>query len=335
MTKNRIRLLAGAVLALALTPGTWVRSGADTGKPTFFAQSIELADLPPEIAHDFGPFTLAEAWDLQGDTHRNHSYSALALSRDGTLFLASDKGDLLRMPLPTKAGVQSGASLVSLNRGDPDRPDWHLDIEAIVLDEEADSLWLSVENFRSIMRFDLALKPTGWLSPPAMQRWTETYGGEAMVQLDDGRFLIIPEGHAGGVHLGLLFPDDPVNGAEPAIFRLEMPGEFRPTEMVLLPDGGALILGRDFDLPFKFETVITYLDLAAALEEGGGTARTIARITDRALADNYEGMVIGPDTADGRATLWLVSDDNKMQFMQRTILLKLEFSPADFADVKR
>lgn len=334
MIKNPLRLAAGLVLALAAVPTTWAHRADDPVKPSFGAREIPIDQLPPEIARDLGPFTLTQAWELESDSHRNHSYSALALGGDGRLFLASDKGDLLIRSRPFSVGQTAEASFASLNDGDPDSPDWNRDVEAIVLDEESDSLWLSVENFQSIRKLNSAGQPKGWLRPRLMRDWSSSSGAEVMVRLEDGRFVVIREGRENGSHRGLLFPDDPTLGAEPTAFTLEMPGKFLPTEMAILPDGSALVLGRDFQLPFKFETMIAHVDLKAVLEDGTGRARELARITDSALSDNYEGMVIEPDNIasdleDGMIRLWIVSDNNLMQALQRTLLLQLEVRLTD------
>jgi len=59
---------------------------------------------------------------------------------------------------------------------------------------------------------------------------------------------------------------------------------------------------------------------------GPWRGETVAEIVAPLPADNYEGLAVEP-TADGGATLWIISDDNEMRF-QRTLLLKLEW-PAD------
>ena len=103
-----------------------------------------------------------------------------------------------------------------------------------------------------------------------------------------------------------------------------MPEGYRPVELAQMPDGRLLILGRKFTLD-GFRTVVTMVDDPRAIRSGASVvARPIAWLTDSRLRDNYEGMVATAEP-DGGTAVWLISDNNQMAWLQRTLLLKLRF----------
>ncbi len=52
-------------------------------------------------------------------------------------------------------------------------------------------------------------------------------------------------------------------------------------------------------------------------------AKPLGRIDGPGFRDNYEGMALREGPGD-RLTLWLASDSNDAQIIQRTLLLQLE-----------
>src|SRR5690606_34492929 len=105
--------------------------------------------------------------------------------------------------------------------------------EAVTSDPRTGRLWAAYENSNLIERRG----PAGAVErvrPAAMQDWPSNAGPEAMVRLADGRFVVLSEGRASWMSTvtdGLLFPGDPVDGAEPVRFRFAPPRGSRPVDM--------------------------------------------------------------------------------------------------------
>jgi hypothetical protein len=212
------------VVILGLAPGTWLwspRPPADT------RQILSLRALPmPNV--DLGPLEPTGAWVLDSPNGSFGSYSALAALGDGTLLAASDKGSMLRFSPP---GARAAQVRIGYFGQDGNRPKWRLDIESMTRDSASGSLWLGFEGDNRIERFDAGFRARATARPEAMRGWPSNDGPEAMVRLADGRFIVIAEGThrwLGDEVPGLLFPSDPVTGAEPATFRFVSPAGYRP-----------------------------------------------------------------------------------------------------------
>ena len=163
-----------------------------------------------------------------------------------------------------------------------------------------------------------------------MQGWSSNGGPEAFVRLADGRFLVLAEMRDGWFSSGgpaLLFPSDPVEGAQPVRFRYDAPPGTQPTDMAQLPDGRVLILHREVVLgvPPRFAATIVLADPKQIRAGQVWSGKVIARIASPLPSDNFEGLAIEP-LAHGGARVWVISDDNQISF-QRTILLKLRWAP--------
>jgi hypothetical protein len=79
-------------------------------------------------------------------------------------------------------------------------------------------------------------------------------------------------------------------------------------------------------MPARFAGRIVVAD-PAELDSGGILhSAVVAKLSSSLPVDNFEGMAIEP-RADGRVTVWLISDDNAA-VTQRTLLWKLAVDPA-------
>jgi hypothetical protein len=155
-----------------------------------------------------------------------------------------------------------------------------------------------------------------------MRDWRGNSGAEGMVRLADGRFLLFCEGPNDDRPLSDLvrFDGDPAD-PRTAAFLLHyrrVPG-YRVSDATLLPDGRLLILNRRFEWFEGFSTVLTIAD-ARDLRPGAVVeGRELARLQPPQTIDNMEGVSVTVE--NGRAIVWLVSDDNFFP-LQRTLLLK-------------
>ncbi len=145
-----------------------------------------------------------------------------------------------------------------------------------------------------------------------------------MTRLDDGRFIILPE----GAEEALIFASDPVMGADAQTFAYRNPAySHAATDMAQLPDGRVLILLRNLDFSGGWPPFESKLAIGAPPVAGDEWAPEItldlAGVIPR---DNYEGLTIRPKP-DGTLDVWLISDDN-FSIFQRTLLVKFSFDPA-------
>jgi len=305
------------VVILGLAPGTWLWSPRP---PADKRQILSLRALQiPDV--DLGPLMPAGAWVLDSPNDDFGSYSALAALGDGTLLAASDKGAMMRFSPP---GEHPAQVRIGYSGQDGNRPKWQLDIESMTRDPASGRLWLGFESDNRIERFDPGSRAQATVRPEVMRGWPDNQGAEAMVRLADGRFIVIAEG-AGDEVPGLLFPSDPVAGAEPAIFRFAPPAGYRPVDIAQLPDGRTLILLRKvvWGLPPGFAGKLMLADPATIRAGEAWRADLLADLVAPLPSDNYEGLAIETDGRGG-TVLWLISDDND-SIAQRTLLLRLDW----------
>lgn len=311
------------VVILGLAPGTWLRSPRP---PADERQILRFAALPVP-AVDLGPLEPVGAWALDSPNDAFGSYSALAALGDGSLLAASDKGSMMHFAPP---GVQPSTVTIGYFGQDGSRPKWQLDIESMTRDPVSGRVWQGFEGDNRIERTDAGFGARSTVRPAAMRGWPSNSGPEAMVRLADGRFVVIAEGTRRWFDTrgpALLFPADPVTGAEPVVFRFDPPAGYRAVDMAQIADGRVLILLRKvvWGLPPGFGGKLVVADPAAIRAGAPWPIELLADLAAPLPSDNYEGLAVEPDGSGG-TTLWLISDDNDSLF-QRTLLLKLRWPP--------
>lgn len=320
-----VRLTLLAVIAVGLTPGTWLRSAPQTRD---YSDRITFRplDIQPQAV---GALRLEGGWELVSRHPQFGSYSALVSLGDDTLLAGSDRGRLMRFAPP-------GASVPAVRflgrRGEETEPKEYRDLESLTRDPRSGTIWAGYEASNSVARLGRNFTESARIRPTAMQEWSSNSGAETLLRLDDGRFLIIAEGRLGegdGTLPALLFPGDPLLGSEPARMTFVPPEGFRPVDAAQLPDGRVLVLVRKvvWGLPPRFENALVLLERIGERAEGELRGKIVARIAHPLPTDNFEGLA-AVHQPDGGTDLWLISDDNDSMF-QRTLLLKLSL-PADF-----
>lgn len=322
------RLLAGLLL-IAVLPVSFLR---EAPPPSDYTQRIAITPvpLPPAAASKphLGAFRLEGVWRITSRNPMFGSYSTLTRLSDGRFLAVSDSGYALRFSAPgeTRRPVRIDDLGVRTSRLKKER-----DAEAAAYDPATGRIWIGWEGANAITRFSPDLGREASSRPPAMQRWSANSGAEAMARLADGRFLVLAEGFTGMFedreHPGLLFPGDPTGSGRPIRFRLKGAADFSPTDVAQLPDGRLLVLMRRavWPMPFRFVGRIELADPAAIRPGATMTARTVAYLSSSLPVDNFEGIVAEP-RADGKVTVWLISDDNNA-VTQRTLLWKLTVDP--------
>lgn len=312
------RLAAVALVALALAPGTFLRS------PLPDRSSVEMVvsrvqDLP-ELATSCG-FTRESLWQLSSEHSWFGGYSAMLLPGDGTVRAFSDRGRILTFTAP-QAPYRVQAEFDKVR--DRGRLSYETpDIEAATRDPVTGDFWLAFENTHAVIRYSASGEFGAARKPPEWQGWYENSGAEAFALLPDGRFLVLPEQAA----TGLLYSSDPAEEVEPLTFGFATPDGYSPTDMAALPDGRVLVLLRRVDWavpPFAFASAIAIAD-PTALQEGSTLDLGLLLELDVILPrENYEAIALAGVEEDGTVQLWLMSDDNLASF-QRTLLAQVSW----------
>jgi hypothetical protein len=308
-----------ALLLVLVLPGTWLRSTLPHGRIAELSlTALPLGDLAGEPQDWPAGLTIEGLWVLDSPDPFFGGYSALMVRPAGRALAFSDLGEYLAFTLP---GRGPPAPAVGAIRAHPAQGKARQDIEAVTSDRTTGRFWIGYEQIHAIRRFN-PREPLGEVAfPSPMQWWDGNSGAEALVRLADGRFLAL--GERNGV--GLLFPGDPVEGAEPLQFRVDWPAGHHPVDGVELPDGRVLVLTRRVATAWPaFESLLLVADPREISADKPWQPRLFARLDGPLPRENYEAVALEPDGAG--VTLWLMSDDNFGTF-QRTLLAKLRWRP--------
>lgn len=315
---NWRRLVAGVLIALALAPGTFLRT------PIPLERSTDLAIAPvtdlPETRSGSG-FTREGVWELTSSSMAFGGYSALLPMGGDSLRLFSDRGQRLTFPVPGRPQEGEVYFASVWDRGELSNT--VADIEAATRDPATSDYWLAFENTHAVIRFNVASHFEAARRPPEWQDWPDNSGAEAMTRLPDGRFLVLPERSP----TGLIYPSDPTDDVEPTPFALGLPAGYHPTDAAALPDGRVLVLLRKLEWAVPpFSAAIGLADPAVLDERDALDIDLLLRLEAILPRENYEGLAVEGVADDGTVDLWLVSDDNISMF-QRTLLARLSWQP--------
>jgi len=317
-------LSAGLLLALGLI--TWWRQPLPPANHDSTLRLVPIAlPAPGTIAPLLGPLSLQAIWQIKSRNSLFSGYSGLVPLADGAFLAVSDRTGTMRFRPPGALRQRARFARVQFTS----KPSRDVDAEAATRDPASGAIWIATESSNAVARFDSRLQRQTRVWPEAMKGWNQDRGPEAMTRLPDGRFLILAEGTDGLVerrrHQGLLFPRDPTLGDAPLRFAFLAPATELPTDMAALPDGRVLLLLRRINAA-GFSARIMVGDPAEIRADGTWRALTVAILAAPIPRDNFEAMTVTP-AAEGKLTLWVMSDDNGALF-QRTLLLKLALDPA-------
>lgn len=294
---------------------------------TFAPLSLHRPPSPPDVSWvrlvpverapaRIGRLELSGAWRLETNDFRIGGLSALHVA-DGEALAFSDAGWRIRFPVrPGPRPVR--AEVAALPEG-PGRADEKGDRDVEAAAVAGERVWISFERTNQVWRYRRDDgRSEARAAPRAMRNWRGNAGGEAMVRLPDGRFLIFAEGD-GGDSEALLFLGDPaLRGTKAVPLRYRPPEGYRITDAALLPDGRLLFLNRRFRLFGGFSAKLT-VGRPAELRPGAVlTGEEVARLSGP-LGENFEAVSVSLE--GGRTVVWLVSDDN-YNGVQRTVLLR-------------
>jgi hypothetical protein len=319
-----MRLILVVLVVLALAPGTWIRSEIpppDMNDPVI----ITPLTIPQTNA---GEVQVLAGWRMVSGNDHFGGYSALVALDDQHLIAASDRGRIMRLDMSGDAPrVQTMDYLAGTVQ--PDK--LLIDVESMTRDPATGRFWVAYEGVNAVARLNPELQQPERTRPNQMKDWPTNMGAEAMVRLNDGRFIVMAEG-LGGVgketFAELLFPSDPLSKAVAEEFQFAPPADYRPVDMVQIPDGRVLILVRRAHWEFmpRFTAKLMVADPAEIVAGKIWSGRIIVEFAPPIPTDNYEGLAMWPRD-DGLIDLWMISDDNRAGF-QNTYLLKMLWDPS-------
>lgn len=322
---RRLRLALGLLVAIGLSPGTWIRV-VPPPPDSSAGLTVRPVRVAPLCCHT-GPFHLVGAWQLTSMHPDFGGYSALIESAPGRFMALSDRGYFVEFARPDgpPGPVRFGPLLDDAVRLKDNR-----DVEAASRDPVSGRLWLAQEGRNAIERKAPDMTREVFREIPEMQGWPHNTGPESIVRLTDGRFVVLCECSttrwtSSGIHQALLFEGDPTDrGAKARPFTFIGVKDYRPTALAELPDGRVLILARrlTWPMPPRFAMKILIADPAEITPGGTWRARELADLQPPWPIDNYEGLTIERQ-ADGRLVAWMISDENGAA-TQRVLLLEME-----------
>ncbi len=269
-----------------------------------------------------GPLTFLGAWELRSDNGDFGGISALVALKDGRFIGVSDAGALIGFGLTNDDTIDRPFIAVLPGAYGKRVTYEDRDTEGIAYDPVSGKVWVSYEVRHAIRRFPTSLsRIDGAVRPAIMRNWIANKGTEALIRLNDGRFLAFAEGGADdGVYPAVHFSGDPVEpGTTYYPFRYRPSDGYRITDGAQLPDGRLLLLERRVGFPQGFTAKLLILDPAKIMRDATVSGEVIATLAPPLLVDNMEGLTITQD--QGRTIVWLISDNN-FNAIQRTLLMK-------------
>lgn len=315
------RLFAVLTLAALCAPGTWLRTDLPRTLPT----GIELARVAGPSTTDLPQWSVAGVWQYTSDPHRLFGgFSAILPLGEGSLRAFSDRGSRFTFTEPDRPDEAAQDRIVALQLVAPEYSNDLWDIESVTRDPVSRDYWLGYEGVHAVHRFSVASEIEDVRFLDGEVDWYVNSGAEAMLRLDDGRFVIIPEGG----DEALVYDGDPVEGGAPVTLDFASPArDFAVTAAAQLPDGRVLLLMRDvvWGVP-PFAAQLAIADVPPVSPDTPWSADVLLRFDGVIPPENYEGLAVR-EQADGTVAVWVISDDN-FSIQQRTLLVKLVFDPA-------
>ena len=197
------------------------------------------------------------------------------------------------------------------------------DSESMARDPRTGKLWVGFEGANAVWRYAPGFaRPERVARPPAMRDWEANGGAESLALMPNGSFIAISEVPPGDARYrtGIRFFGDPtVEPRRGFRFRYVSRAGYDVSDAAALPNGDLLVLERRFSLPFSFATRLALVPPGMIRPGAVVRGRTIARIAQPLLTENFEGLAI---TREGAATIiWLASDNDQSRW-RPSLLLK-------------
>jgi hypothetical protein len=314
------RLLFATLIFLALgpVPGTVHRFPVDNLTQRASARPLVFA---PKTS---GAMRFVRGWHLVSAHSRFGGFSGIARIAPDRLLLIGDNGYHTRLTFDRDGQLAAfRIAPLPVPPGWPDRKTM-LDSESLFVDRAQGTAWVGLERINQLWRFDSELtRLEARHAPAALRDWPRGRGPEAMVQLADGRIIILAEGGRKDPRQNravLLAGYPGATSAPPTRFFYDSQGKGAVSDAAPLPDGRLLLVHRRLGFDPVFTTIIGIVDPADIAKDAVVRSLTVGRVP-RPLAENYEGASVTVE--NGRTWLWLVADNNFNRW-QRSLLLQFE-----------
>jgi hypothetical protein len=270
------------------------------------------------------PIRLVQSWQLSSDNPEFGGISALIPFR-GMAMGVSDAGVLIQTKIETGKADWTGQITPIPKACVRSSSKFDRDSESLTADPLGQRIWIGLE-FHNLICSAVPGGAARVVAPQAMRKWPMTGGPEAMVRLNDGRFLVLAErSHPPVASVPMLIfdrdPTDPAVQVREA--RYSPPPGYAPVDAAQLPDGRLLVLHRRFELPFEFSAILSIGTLKSSASGPVFQTRPIMWLQSGRGADNWEAMGV-EDRGQGRATIWIANDNNFM-LGEPNYLLRLEW----------
>ena len=320
------RCLLAGTLAAAVIVGTVAVVFGDA-----FAAWISLSARPIALdptdrdVHRVGRLHFLGGLDLRSKEAAFGGLSGLSVSAEGQLTAVTDRGHWFTASVVRdRTGrltdlVDAALGPLLDTKGRPVAGEWR---DAEALERLPGGDWLvSFEGRHRVWRYaaetgGLQGRPAPFPTPKGIATAPLNGGLEALTPLPGGRILMLAESlkRTDGAHTGWL-----VGNSRIEALGYRTAHDFKPTDAAVLPDGDVLVLSRHFKLLGGFKARLQRIPAVAI--GGGGVLKgeLLARFAPPLTVDNFEGVAVARD-ADGRALVYILSDDN-FNFLQRTLLL--------------
>jgi len=292
------------------------------------AETIEVTASTARL-HDerdvssIGALDWRAGFSLKSDAPEFGGLSDLAFTADGRLLFAGDKGHWFDARPVMRDGRLAGLADVRMGAyrkldGGPVAIGRHKDGESLTLIDG-----VPVVGFEQLHRLraypnGLDAAATRIPDPAGLARAGGNKGAEALVQLADGRLLLLVEGRLNDGdrdYTGWLRGTD---GTWRRLTLARKPG-YQPTGAAQLPGGDLLVLTRAYNPLAGARVRLRRIPLATVRPGARLDGPLLAHFRAPYIVDNFEG--VAARAIDGETRVYLVSDDN-FNFFQRTLLLE-------------
>ena len=311
------RIVLGAAMAVALAGAGpivgWQRALPDGGRLQVEADPVSLhgGELPGLEADG--------AWVLHSAHPKFGGLSALHVDGD-TLYALTDLGWWFGATLAVhgrKLRLEYARLAPMLDANGKTYTKAGGDAEGLAV--VGDRLAVSFEEDHRVMFLGPNGRLGGTIHAPGFKKLPPNKGLEALATLPDGRLIGLAETRdAGGVPIFLIDPAGSVSESHlPPVSRHAMTGAD------VGPDGRLYLVLRDFSLFRGLSIRVMRYRLGSDDLPVPASAETLAAFEQGDGIDNMEGISV-ERAPGGGMWLWLVSDDNFNEPLQRTLLLRFK-----------
>lgn len=322
-----IRILACLSLLFFLVPVTYIQGPPPQRNDSQYInlEPIHLNREDPK-QKTVGRLEFLAGWKMSSENSAFGGFSAMLAMPDNRFFLLSDAGDLAGFTLNERTNKAERPFIAPLPDGPPKKNEFakqNWDAESIAHDPSTGQFWVGFEHQHNIWRYGRAFaRKESAMAIEAMQKWPANGGAEALLRLEDGRFLIFSESARAdddSYHALIAHGDPSIAGTAIDSFSYAPPARFNITDAALIPGNKALMLHRRFTPLGGVSAILSIANLADVAPGKTLRSKPIATLKSPNRVDNMEALAVTRE--EENIIIWIASDDNFNSF-QETLFLK-------------